>query len=629
MSGAIFVNNVSNFSGGIVNAANGLISAQTSGIGAVGVSTFAGGIANKGTIFGGYNRHLCLRRFHVSRRHQQQRQDHCDRHGDGIIVSSVAVFGDASAGGGITNTGTISAPGATGIGIVGVSLFQGAVTNAGTVFASKRGIDVNNVVVFGTTKFGGVTNSGKISASHTGVFAGGQLTSGAAETLQIFSGAIRNNGTISAGVGRGIFLGGIATGSDTLVTLATLAGGITNTGRIVAGNGALGIEVGGFASGGNVNQASVMVGTIAGGVRNAGTISAGDAILVGGQTATRGAVTISLFSGGVGNTGVISATEDGIVVGAKHAASLNVISTFSGGISNGGTISAGSTGILTVNVVTFASGIKNTGKIVAGNSAIAVAGISTFGGGVTNNGQISAGFGIEVTNVVQFGNTASAGGGIANTGTIAAKSTGILLIRNVSTFAGAINNSGKISAGGRGINVQSVALFGNTDAAGGGITNTGTIAAALTGVVASFDTNFLGGIANKGTISAGAPSQAAIFVFEVSSFSGGIVNSTGGVISAVNAGVGALGDSIFFGGIVNKGTYYRERRSCHRSSRSNHLLRRHQQSGRDQRTPWDGRWRLRRSQLCWRRYQRRCRHCGRYRRYFCIGWFRFFWRRNQ
>jgi hypothetical protein len=205
---------------------------------------------------------------------------------------------------------------------VGVSLFQGAVTNAGTVFASKRGIDVNNVVVFGTTKFGGVTNSGKISASHTGVFAGGQLTSGAAETLQVFSGAIRNNGTISAGVGRGIFLGGIATGSDTLVTLATPAGGITNTGRIVAGNGALGIEVGGFASGGNVNQASVMVGTIAGGVRNAGTISAGDAILVGGQTATRGAVTISLFSGGVGNTGVISATEDGIVVGAKHTASL-------------------------------------------------------------------------------------------------------------------------------------------------------------------------------------------------------------------------------------------------------------------------------------------------------------------
>jgi hypothetical protein len=104
-----------------------------------------------------------------------------------------------------------------------------------------------------------------------------------------------------------------------------------------------------------------------------------------------------------------------------------------------------------------------------------------------------------------------------------------------------------------GIAVKSVALFGNTNAAGGGITNTGTIVAALTGILASFDTSFLGGIANKGTISAGAPSQAAIYVFEVSSFSGGIVNSTGGVISAVNAGIGASGDSVFSGGIAHKG----------------------------------------------------------------------------
>ena len=194
VSGAIFVNNVGNFSGGIVNAAGALISAQTSGIGAVGVSTFAGGISNKGTIFaaksgifagndavflGGISNSGKIRR-----RPATETADTRSKAGRRIRRPAQM----PSAGGGVTNTGTISAPGATGIGIVGVSLFQG------------------------------------------------------------------------------------------------------------------------FASGGNVNQASVMVGTIAGGVRNAGTISAGD------------------------------------------------------GISNGGTISAGSTGILTVNVVTFASGIKPTAE---------------------------------------------------------------------------------------------------------------------------------------------------------------------------------------------------------------------------------------------------------------------------
>jgi hypothetical protein len=204
-------------------------------------------------------------------------------------------------------------------------------------------------------------------------------------------------------------------------------------------------------------------------------------------------------------------------------------------------------------VVTFASGIKNTGEDRGRQLRHRGRRNPTFGGGVTNNGQISAGFGIEVTNVVQFGNTASAGGGIANTGTIAAKSTGILLIRNVSTFAGAINNSGKISAGGRGLTSR-VSLCSATRMPPAAVLPTRARLLRRLQASSPLSTPTFGGIANKGTISAGAPSQAAIFVFEVSSFFGGIVNSTGGVISAVNAGIGALGDSIFFGGIANKGT---------------------------------------------------------------------------
>ena len=342
-SGAIFVNNVSSFSGGIVNAANGLISALTSGIGVANVSTFTGGIINKGTISGGEERHLCRWRCHFPGRHQQQWQDHCGlSSGDGILVSQINVFGNSSAGGGITNTGVISAHG-------------------------------------------------------TGVFIGGQAGSGGSVTLEMFSGGIRNNGTISAGVGRGIFVGGIATGTGTSVTLATVAGGITNSGRIIAGSSAPAVLVGGFASGGLLSEASVTVETFSGGVRNTGTIlAAGNAILVGGEAPSGGTVTISSFSGGITNAGLISAGHHAIVVGAdsathrsryrrspaassipapsppraegivvgRSAAASVVISTFSGGISNGGTISAKFTGIFVGPVVSFGNGIKNTGKIV-------------------------------------------------------------------------------------------------------------------------------------------------------------------------------------------------------------------------------------------------------------------------
>ena len=44
------------------------------------------------------------------------------------------------------------------------------------------------------------------------------------------------------------------------------------------------------------------------------------------------------------------------------------------------------------------------------------------------------------------------------------------------------------------------------------------------------------------------------FCRRVSSFSGGVTNSAGGVISAVHSGIGVFANSIFAGGIVNKGT---------------------------------------------------------------------------
>ena len=71
---------------------------------------------------------------------------------------------------------------------------------------------------------------------------------------------------------------------------------------------------------------------------------------------------------------------------------------------------------------------------------------------------------------------------------------------------------------------------------------------------------FTGGVTNSGLISAGnltggpIPLDPAIFVANFTSFSGGIINASGGVISAKSIGVAAGGISTFSGGIFNRGT---------------------------------------------------------------------------
>jgi hypothetical protein len=102
-----------------------------------------------------------------------------------------------------------------------------------------------------------------------------------------------------------------------------------------------------------------------------------------------------------------------------------------------------------------------------------------FAASISNGGTISAGgIGIDVDGAsagvsAVFGTTAS-GGGIANTGTISANNSGVL-VKRVATFQGGISNSGKIigKAFG-GIRVSSVGVSGSGGFAGG-ISNGGTI----------------------------------------------------------------------------------------------------------------------------------------------------------
>src|SRR5262249_23725584 len=151
--------------------------------------------------------------------------------------------GSSSAGGGITNTGTISAAGGAGIDLVSVATFFGSIVNGSTgkIIAAHGGIDVTSGTVFGAGSTArGRTNAGIISAGHTGIFvsaatflgsivnsAGGKIVSRSSAGIHlthvtVFNG-ITNSGTISA-----------AHSGIVLDQVATFGGDIRNRGAISA-----------------------------------------------------------------------------------------------------------------------------------------------------------------------------------------------------------------------------------------------------------------------------------------------------------------------------------------------------------------------------------------------------------
>jgi hypothetical protein len=236
------------------------------------------------------------------------------------------------------------------------------------------------------TALGGISNSGKISVNGTGVAVGAAAThSSASVTLATFAGGITNSGTISGAIG--IFVGGnaglnqafldqtpmesrpaTAPSGDAVVTISSFSGGIDNRGSIVANHGP-GIVVAGIAH----SSGSFTLATFAGGVRNTATISAASlGILVEGQAFKNGSVTISTFAGGIGNSGSVLASAEGIMVAGRAIGSnaTVTISNFAGGVSNGGTVSAGADGIA---VGGLASGIARPSRYRTSPAASATA----------------------------------------------------------------------------------------------------------------------------------------------------------------------------------------------------------------------------------------------------------------
>jgi len=197
-------------------------------------------------------------------------------------------------------------------------------------------------------------------------------------------------------------------------------------------------------------------------------------------------------------------------------------------------------------------GIVNSGSIAADFGGIEVLRIDSFKGGIVNSGSIDAGWsGISQIAVRNFA------GGLVNSGSIGTGTLqhGIILndIDNVGSFSGGIVNSGLINVRFWGITLQDVDNFT------GGIVNSGSIDGgwdAITmfpvTIVDVSNLRFAGGIVNSGSIDAGRNGIS----FFIDSFRGGVVNS--GVIEAGENGIFGAGGDVE-GGVTNSGSIDAER----------------------------------------------------------------------
>ncbi|MBP6014978.1 MAG: autotransporter domain-containing protein [Alphaproteobacteria bacterium] len=388
--------------------------------------------------------------------------------------------------GDIVNQGSMTASTGNAIDILNDSQIDGGIFNGvgDTITGAGYGISITGASTVGQ----GIHNDGTISGTTGGIFLG--LNS------EIYGG-IDNTGTITGG--SGIVMSGAA---------VELRGGITNhEGALIegtAGDAILFDSVGGFLRGGITNDGhiqgqgasnnaiSLAAGTVNGGITNSatgviditGTTAA--AIFVNGTAfngsidnsgdilaETAGGVAINIagttvFTGSIVNqsTGTISASSDAIIVAAT---------TFIGNITNSGGIVSLSADAIVFSGTTFTGNITNnaSGIITANSNGIVLSG-TTFAGDVLNAGAITAGSDGIVANAATM-----AGVDITNSGTITADDDGIF-VADTRTLGGAIVNSlmieGDADAGGTGagINIQGQVT--------GGITNTGTIKSATTGI---------------------------------------------------------------------------------------------------------------------------------------------------
>ncbi len=305
----------------------------------------------------------------------------------GISVTNVTTFGTTAIGGGITNSGTISAQ-TSGIDVSDVRTFNGGITNSGTISAQYSGIYVGGVSNFS----GGISNSGQITAPNgPGIYLG---------DIANFSGGINNSGTITAKTGIQIDSNVSFSGAAAIVNTGTITGSVAAIDASRATSQVDIVQAAGLISGAiklsnNRDALTILGGAINGNIIGGASID--DTVtfaLSPGQTFTYASPygfhqigQVNINSGTVVLNGQNDAQEVAVNSGGTLAGDgvLNVLSYATLTVNNGATLSPGvpgSIGTLSVNgEVVFQPGATYAVTITpTASSQTVITGAATLGG---------------------------------------------------------------------------------------------------------------------------------------------------------------------------------------------------------------------------------------------------------
>ena len=423
--------------------------------------------------------------------------------------------------------------------VSGGSLSGGTVTSGGTLTVSTGGVDNGTII----------SSGGNLIISSGGIVSAASLQSGANLTLQSggeFIGTLVESGS---GVGGLIVTSGLLTATSGGFQLTgTVKGGAANTLEIGSGAQVSGltdtgltykIDLGGVASGivvgsggieniyGTDNGATVNSGGVenvySGGVESGATINSGGAINVSGgvvrATTVESGATLTVFSGGVDSGGTIASggtlvISNGGVVSGVTLTSGSHLSLLSGGeligsavVSGGGY--PGGLDLISGSITAVSGGFAINGTVLGGTANVLEIGSGALVSGLTDSGltyKIDAG-GIASSVILASGAIENVSG-TANLTTI--NSGGV---QNI--YSGGVDSGSTVNAGGK-------------EYVSGGTVNAATVESGATLTVLS------GGVDNGSTILSG----------------GTLVVSNGAVVSGVNVESGAT-LTLVSGGSVN------------------------------------------------------------------------------
>ncbi len=490
-----------------------------------------------------------------------------------------AVFGPAAGSFTITNSATISVPGATsdpfdaGIVLGGA----GSVGNDGTIAGGS------GIAIIGASSASYIENSGLIigqagvgvvvfSGAGT-VFNDGTITGGSDGAIALFGGGFASN---SVG---GLLTGGSG-GNQSYVVQAQANATVINAGTISGQYGGIGLKAGGLA----INTGLIAAtgtgfgpefGSLSlafyGGIKatsgstvvNTGSITGQNGIYVSDNYGSAGSL-----SGGsyVRNAGVIDAAST-YPLRVTAASNVGLFGTgieflVAGTVVNAGTISASNAGIYTQNGI---ANVTNSGFITVTSTATGQDGIflgdglpgggtSGVSGFVYNRGTVAAYSTVSVTGNQNTGFDQSgvgvylAGAGtVVNTGSIYGNHVGIV----VESGLGTVINSGLITEASGADVAGATPGYGIYLKDGGSVTNTGTILGAGQGIFAggSFNIDNSGYVAasTKPFTEGGRYTYISDAIFGLGT--GNITNTASGTVTA-KYGVGIVLDGVTLNSLV-------------------------------------------------------------------------------